>query len=170
MSKATQHIILCLMATMLVACSSTGAQRPSQRTRQTDTTDTTVVQMVDLNRRMAEEADRSLTYLAQEGYVLTDENYWVRGINIDDRTPVTTGERRLRLQIRQMDGSLIEDKQTNVQIEKSGLLPAIDDLLPLTRPGDSVQIVAPWYMAYGAIGNGRVKPYTNVQIELLIEE
>ena len=169
MTGHTTYLFIILTALLMTACHSTGAQRPSQRTRQPVAVDSLMLQQIETNRHMVEEADRALTHLAAKGYALTDEHYWIKGLPIDEREAWEDREVSIRLKVRKMNGTLLEDRQTTVKVGKSSLLPAVDNILLHARSADTVSMGVPWYQAYGAAGNGRVEPYENVMIELIIE-
>ncbi len=66
-------------------------------------------------------------------------------------------------------GELISDVVQQVNVGKKEVIPAIEYALKQMRRGEKALLLAPWYTAYGAIGNEEVKPYTNLKIEIEVE-
>ena len=154
---------------VLTSCGKTQPQRPTFKNRPAAVKDSTVVAMVALNQKMAEDADSRLIPYVTEDYALQEDGYWVSGLR-----DVETGFRdsvqvTARWRVYDTDGQLYEDRHETLTVGRTGEMRVLDPVLRQMHPGDSVSILAPWYMAYGSLGSQVVPPYTNVRIELIIE-
>jgi hypothetical protein len=152
---------------MLMACGKTQPQRPTFKNRP-QAADSTVVALVEVNQRMAADADSRLARYATEDYALQEEGYWVSGLHdietgFSDSTQVC-----VRMQVYDTEGNLYEDRHETFCVGKTGDMRVLDPVLRQLHRGDSVSILAPWYMAYGSLGSQVVPPYTNVRIELRV--
>ena len=155
------------ICSMLMACGKTQPQRPTFKNRP-QAADSTVVALVEVNQRMAADADSRLARYATEDYALQEEGYWVSGLHdietgFSDSTQVC-----VRMQVYDTEGNLYEDRHETFCVGKTGDMRVLDPVLRQLHRGDSVSILAPWYMAYGSLGNQVVPPYTNVRIELRV--
>ncbi len=155
------------ICSMLMACGKTQPQRPTFKNRPQEA-DSTVVALVEVNQRMAADADSRLAHYATEDYALQEEGYWVSGLHdietgFSDSTQVC-----VRMQVYDTEGNLYEDRHETFCVGKTGDMRVLDPVLRQLHRGDSVSILAPWYMAYGSLGSQVVPPYTNVRIELRV--
>ena len=156
------------ICSMLMACGKTQPQRPTFKNRP-QAADSTVVALVEVNQRMAADADSRLARYATEDYALQEEGYWVSGLHdietgFSDSTQVC-----VRMQVYDTEGNLYEDRHETFCVGKTGDMRVLDPVLRQLHSGDSVSILAPWYMAYGSLGSQVVPPYTNVRIELRVK-
>ncbi len=155
------------ICSMLMACGKTQPQRPTFKNRP-QAADSTVVALVEVNQRMAADADSRLARYATEDYALQEEGYWVSGLHdietgFSDSTQVC-----VRMQVYDTEGNLYEDRHETFCVGNTGDMRVLDPVLRQLHRGDSVSILAPWYMAYGSLGSQVVPPYTNVRIELRV--
>ncbi len=155
------------ICSMLMACGKTQPQRPTFKNRP-QAADSTVVALVEVNQRMAADADSRLARYATEDYALQEEGYWVSGLHdietgFSDSTQVC-----VRMQVYDTEGNLYEDRHETFCVGKTSDMRVLDPVLRQLHSGDSVSILAPWYMAYGSLGSQVVPPYTNVRIELRV--
>jgi len=125
--------------------------------------------MVELNQRMAADADSRLARFATEGYALQEEGYWVSGLHDIESGFKDSTQVRVRMQVYDTDGNLYEDRHETLIVGHTGEMRVLDPVLSQMHTGDSVSILAPWYMAYGSLGSQVVPPYTNVRIELTVD-
>lgn len=156
------------ICSMLMACGKTQPQRPTFKNRP-QAADSTLVALVEVNQRMAADADSRLARYATEDYALQEEGYWVSGLHdietgFSDSTQVC-----VRMQVYDTEGNLYEDRHETFCVGKTGDMRVLDPVLRQLHRGDSVSILAPWYMAYGSLGSQVVPPYTNVRIELRVK-
>jgi FKBP-type peptidyl-prolyl cis-trans isomerase len=68
------------------------------------------------------------------------------------------------------DSTLLEDIRETAQVGKYERMEALAALLSELHRGDSLSLLVPWYLAYGATGNEHVAPYSNIRIEIIVEK
>lgn len=137
------------------------------------TADSTVLGLVELNEKMAADADRRIAEYVNEEcllYSLQEEGYWAKGLH-----DIATGFRdstnvSVQMQVYDMEGTLYEDRDETLLVGHTADMRVLDPVLRKMHPGDSVSVLAPWYLAYGSLGSQIVPPYTNVRIELQIKK
>lgn len=169
--------ILCML--LLVACGkNSGPQRPSRWLGKTLWVDTTELNLMQLNQRLATEADAELMQYVQqqeESYALYRSSAWVHIIETGniDREPYTYGQMcllHMRIYAVNKKKMLLSDVYQSFKVDPSQLPGAVVDVVRELHPGAQARIIAPWYAAYGMKGNAQIPPYQNVIIELTIEE
>ncbi len=66
------------------------------------------------------------------------------------------------------------DSNTNLEVLHAnpvdGFIEGVSIALQNMAVGDKVGVVIPWYLAYGAIGSGRIAPYSALYFELELNE
>lgn len=151
---------------MLCSCTpKTGAQSPCTRNGHHTRSDTTLLQLIEINQHLAEEADRQVAQHS-EGYALRETGFWTRGLKTAEHS-LTEGERvDTRIAIYGLDGTLYESVAQEQTIGKIEHAQAVVEVLSEMEHGQHVSILAPWYVAFGGTGGHNVPPYTNVRIEL----
>ena len=170
---SAKHLLigLCILAIgTLTACHKTQPQNPSYRSgKTTSETDSSLLQAIETNQHLAEEADRALSTFVSEGYAQQELGYWTKGMYAVDR-PLQAGEQAtVSLQVYSLGGELLLETTEQVTVGKTQMIQAVEDaLLQMERP-QTVSLLVPWYLAYGTTGTDRVPPYTNVRIELSVQ-
>ncbi len=165
-----------LVCSLLVACGKTAPQRPSQRSGEKPAEDSTVIALMELNRRLAEAADREvLTFVEQQDgtyAILEYANAWYcildRG-DTDGAAPKNDEDWSLHIRTHDLDGRLLLDEHRTYRFSRSELPIAVDVMQPELRHGERLRMVAPWYSAYGMHGNDAVPPYTSVVLDVAID-
>ena len=160
---------------LLVSCGHQAPQRPSQRKGAAPQVDSTALALLEMNQRLTEQADQQILLMAQAQeppYALYEHGTWARVLHVGDtQRPVVRGEQcSLHLRVYSLSGTLYVDSQMTVPIGKYELPAAVDENITEWHRGARVQLLAPWYAAYGIHGSEHVPPYENVIIELEINE
>lgn len=163
------------MAILLVGCGQQAPQRPSQRKGAAPQADSTALALMEMNQRLTEQADEQLLHLVQgqePPYALYEHGTWARVLRTgDSQRPVKHGEAcSVHMRVYSLSGTLYSDTQTTVPVGKYELPPAVDENITEWHHGARVELLAPWYAAFGIHGSEHVPPYENVQIELAINE
>lgn len=157
---------------LLSACQPTPPQIPSYRSstgRTHSSVDSALLGMLELNDRLRDEADRQLALLATADMAQEEEGYWIKGKH-DIDTGLKDQERiTLCMSIYDLDSTLLDDIEQDFVVGNTTTLPAISSALPMLHVGDSVTLLVPWYLGYGVTGNTHVPGYTNVRIEMTIQ-
>lgn len=125
--------------------------------------------MLMMNQQMAAEADRSLLRYADSGFVMMDDNVWVKGPIAADTVWHENDYIALEARFYDLKGNLLATHQSQTTVGKVDEIPAIVDLLPFVHARTPLTAVAPWYMAFGSAGNNEVKPYENIRIDINIQ-
>ena len=172
------------MALTAVSCNRTAPQRPTQRTSEPPEADSTVMSVLEVNRRMACEADKILLEMADSLHRTTGTEYaqltcgeWMSKRSAEERdrnmyadTPHFKEKWIIRLRTRRLDGTLLCDTEGTYSIMKFELPLAVENAVPEMHAGETATILAPWYSAYGAHGNEYVAGYENVIFEVTLKE
>lgn len=164
-------LLVALIMVVFVGCNRTKPQTPSNRPIQ----DTMAMALIELNQRYAQEAATQLAFYVNEhdeNYVLDEMGYWYRivergnGVLVTELNQVTLHRQEYAIE----DTSLLyKDEVIQVKPEKREVMDAIDRAFEHLHVGDSVSILAPWFLAYGPKGDGGdVLPYTSLRIELRV--
>lgn len=164
-----------LVCSLLIACGKVAPQRPSQRSGEKPQEDSTTLALMEMNQRMAIQADKELMAYAEkqaEAYSLMDItntwlHVWEKGEGEDGAKDGEEWEMHIRT--RNLQGELLSDTEQTYVIGKSELPFCIAIATDELRHGERLTMVAPWYAAYGMHGNGIVPPYTNVILEIEIK-
>lgn len=162
-----------LCAVLITAgCSHQAPQRPSQRKGETPQADSAALALMQLNKELAEAADKMLMQKAleqKEPYALYEGNIWVtileRG-DIDSPTPKVDDEWVVHMRIFNLEEQLLKDIEGTYRIGKHELPLAVDVHIKEWHQGCRVRMYVPWYTAYGMQGTDKIPPYENVIIEL----
>lgn len=161
-----KNATLLLLLTVLTGCYQKAPQIPSYRSGQSSTADTSLLQAIEINRHLAEEADRQLARSVHEGYALTETGYWAKGLRYEE-SPLQEGQQvQLHLQVYQTDSTLLTDDRMTVTVGRTELPDAVTDALLQMNPHQQASLLVPWYLGYGSTGTPHVPPYTNLRIEL----
>lgn len=161
-----------LVCCLLVSCGGRGPQRPTHHSGQKAQEDTAAIALMELNQRMAAEADNLLLrYVEQEdeAYALHSiSNAWVHYVahGEDGPSPQRNERWRMRLRTKNLSGQLLIDEEREYVIGQHELPTCIELASNEMHHGDMLIMVAPWYSAYGMHGNADIPPYTNVIIEI----
>lgn len=164
-------LFMAFMVVICVGCNRTKPQTPANRPMQ----DTIALALIELNQRYAQEAATHLAFYANQlphPYVLDDMGYWYRIVDQGSDVPVQGLEQvTLHRQEYALEDSLVlyRDEVIHVKPEKKEVMEAIDRAFEHLHVGDSVSILAPWFLAYGPKGDGAdILPYTSLRIELRV--
>ena len=161
------------MVVLLVACTQTAPQRPSQRKSEAPQPDSTQMALLELNQHLTEEADRQLASIARSEdtpYALYERGTWAAIIAKGEGETVQPKEEcRVHMRIYSLSGTLYVDAEQTVAIGAQQLPPAIEENITEWRHGAQIVLLAPWYAAYGIQGADQIPPYENVRIELTIQ-
>lgn len=155
----------------VMGCNRTKPQTPANR----QVKDTVALALIELNQRYAQEAATQLAFYVNEhtlNYVLDDMGYWYCIVEKGDG-PLTTEHEEITLHRREFaltdTATLYKDEVLQVRPQKREIMDAIDRAFEHLHVGDSVSILAPWYLAYGPKGDGEdILPYTSLRIEVRI--
>ena len=164
-----------LLAGLLAGCGRQAPQRPSYRSGKAAEVDSAQLALMLWQQQLAKAADDELArYVQQSGdtFALYDNCTWMRicdkGRQYEPK--IQRGEEHvIHLEVYDLKGNLLADILRPFVVGKDQLPMAADANMTVLNPGAKAEMVAPWYMAYGASGTESVPPYTNVLIEMEIQ-
>lgn len=162
-------VIAMVMAT---SCTHTAPQRPSQRNGQrAHATDSTALALLQLNSRLADEADREIAqWVQQQGghFAMNEVGAWVQRIDYHDEGPCPQKDEEwtIAIQVYDMQDSLLLDSEQSYRIQHDELPLAVEVAIQELHHGDKARLASPWYAAYGIHGNEHVGAYKNVIIDI----
>lgn len=169
------QIVVVLVCCLLVGCGRKGPQRPTYKSGQAAQEDTAMLALMEMNQRMAKEADKTLLRYVEtqeESYALLDiSNAWIHFAEYGDDCTSPQEDELWRMHIRTKDlqGRLLLDEEREYRIGRNELPICADIHCNEWHHGDHIIMLAPWYSAYGMHGNDYVPPYTNVIIDIKIK-
>ena len=166
--KAKKGIVWALVLMLLTGCGHQAPQRPSQRLGEAPQADSAQLVLMELNRQLADAADRQLVELVQtqpETYALLEHNTWVHVFDQGDRIP-TGDERTIRMRIYTLDGRLLLDSEGSYRLGKYELPQGIEANIGELLHGAKARMFIPWYAAYGVSGTEDIPPYENIRIDI----
>lgn len=169
--KHTSLWICVLILLITMGCNRTKPQLPANR----EIKDTITLALIELNQRYVQQATTELAFYVSENhvnYTLDEMGFWYRIVEAGNG-PVALEQPTLTLhrQLYSLGDSiqLYRDEVMQVRPAKKEIMDAIDLAFPYFHVGDSVSILAPWYMAFGSKGDGDdILPYTSLRVELRI--
>ena len=80
---------------------------------------------------------------------------------------------RIRFEAQTLDGvrmGVSEEPYQEVVIGKGAVLAGVDEGLLSMSEGETVTLLIPYPLAYGAMGYGNIPPYTNILLDLQLVE
>ena len=163
----------CLLLMMLV----TGCNKSPQPVRRLgdEKPDSLLMAQLYFNQRMISEADKQcLEYIKWDtlhSYVQDDFGFWYTILQRTAQEPLQKGQYAdMHIQLYELNDSLVADIQGSLQVGSGELPVAINRTLNNIRQGEQVQIITPWYAAYGVEGTSLIKPYSNLKIVVKVED
>ena len=165
-------------------CHRTSPQSPSQRSSGTPQSDSTLIALMEVNRRMASEADKLLLHMADSLTRTTGVVYaqmscggWKSKRTPEERdkamyakTPGRQEKWRVRIRTFHLDGRLATDTESEYAVRRYELPIVVEEAIEDMHSGEHTTVLSPWYCAYGVHGNDFIAPYENVIIEVILGE
>ena len=158
---------------LLVGCNKT--PQPVRHLGNETQPDSLLMAQLYFNQRMINEADKQcLEYIKHDTlhtYAQDEFGFWYTILQHTNLDSLQKGQHLdMHIQIFELNDSLIADIKENLQIGGGELPMAINRALNQLRQGEQVQIIAPWYTAYGVEGTAIIKPYSNLRIVVKVGE
>ena len=164
-----QIIVILLFIISLVGC---GKKVKPQQIANLKEQDTVAINLMLTNQILVEQTNDSLAlYVAHCGkdFALHDNGFWYRYLKKNERDSLHDEEIvAVDYQVFLLDSTLCADVAKQVRVGKKEVPDALDDALRMSRHGEQLEIIAPWYNAYGQKGTNRIPAYTNVRFVLSI--
>ncbi len=167
MNKNAFFYISVLIGIALVfgACHRVKPQSPSNRRQAKDSID---IAVLELNRQLAISADRQLTEMQKanpQDYALHEFGFWFRKRVATNADYYKTHDKvNVHVTVFTLDSVQVADLQEEVVVGGQNELRCLNLVLPMMGAGETIEVLAPWYQAYGPQGNDFAEPYENLRL------
>lgn len=146
--------------------------------------DTTVLSLMEINQRMAAQADAELMALVDSlqkadgsEFAQLSTGGWKKRRDAQTReaaqyadSPKPVEHWLVRIRTYSLQGVLLKDVEGVYTIKHFDMPIAVEEAIDEMCEGETATIYAPWYTAYGMQGDKTVKPYANVRFEVTLKE
>lgn len=138
-------------------------------------TDTVAQNLLYTNQLLVEQTNRDVALWVKHSgtnFALHEYGFWYRWLKRTEREELQPEQKvTLHYQVLLLDSTKCMDIIKDIRVGKKEVPNAIDHALRLMNEGEQMEIISPWYCAYGQKGEEYVQPYTNVRfiIELIDE-
>ena len=167
-------LVSVFVALLLIGCTGTAPQRPSQRKGQAPQADSTQLAAMELNMQLAKAADKAVMEAAlaqEESYALYESQAWIHIFDNgdDQRDKPQLGQAcDIHMRVYTFDGTLLVDTEGHYILGKGELPSAVERNACELNHGTKARMYVPWYTAFGLQGTEFVPPYENVIIDIEI--
>ncbi len=165
-----KKIVIYIFAACAMVLSSCNSKTKPQEPANTPEVDTISQNLLYTNQLLVEQTNKELSlFIKQCGtqYALHNYGFWYRWLQQTDNTLLKTDDKvTIHYIVWLMDSTQCADIVKEVQVGKKEVPGAIDYALAMMHIGETMEIIAPWYCAYGQKGQDRVLPYTNVRFRI----
>ena len=166
-------IISLLTIVLMVACT----QQPQEvrKLSEKQEVDSALMEQLAFSMRMADMADRECSQWVRQDsntYAMDEFGFWYCKTKktLNDRLE-NTNKSLIHIKIYELNGKQLLDTKDYYSIGEGDFPLVVNRCLRQMAYGEEMQIVTPWYIAYGAEGTTQIKPYSNLLIILTsIEE
>lgn len=159
-----------ILGVCLMGCNRKRPQYPANKA----VVDTTAVSLIEMNKLLVSSADKELAeYVAKlpEKYTWDEAGFWYRMI-VHSNLPKIRADQEVTIHTRMSplkSETFCEDAIQTVTLGKKQLPTALELMLTQMREGEQAHILAPWYLAYGQLGDGACIPaYSSVRINVTL--
>jgi hypothetical protein len=164
---------LLLLLLGLVGCNN--SPQPVKFLGEDKEPDSLLLAQMRFNQRMVNAASlQCLTYVQEDmgkQYAQDEAGFWYTKVVKTDLDSLRQGEQvDMHIQIYELNDSLVADVKESFQMGQASLPMAILRSLKMMKHGEQMQIVTPWYAAYGVEGTTLINPYSNLKIVVSVGE
>ena len=137
--------------------------------------DSLILAQMRFNQQMVNAASvQCLAYVQgdkEKQYVQDEAGFWYTKVVKTDLDSLRQGEQvDMHIQIYELNDSLVADVKESFQMGQASWPMAILRSLKMMKHGEQMQIVTPWYAAYGVEGTTLINPYSNLKIVVSVGE
>lgn len=155
-------VLVVLTAVLLSGCT----QRHPSSTTQMSAEDSVIVQKLRLTGKAQREVDMFVRTLP-ERWVMHENNYWYHMVETTDRSKPEFGSGcTLHLVVSDLRGKLLQDEIRTFTVGNSSQPLYLQSVLMDIHAGEKLEIIVPWYLAYGDEGNDWVPGRENVHVQI----
>ena len=155
-----------------VSCRKQTAQLPANKTLETDSTE---IKLLELNKRITQLEDSAIVaFLALQpgSYTKANAGFWYHiqqtggsGYVVDDSVAVFSYTAFT------LEGTqVMHEELKTIHFGKKEAVTGLEEGLKLLKHGGKARFIVPWYLAYGSLGSGKIKPYTTLIYEVEVHE
>lgn len=173
MKKIVQYgLLMGFIAGMAFSsCKRPAAQYPSNKVQSTDST---TVSVLEINRILAQREDSLILDLVSQQTVPfkhTNSGLWYY---IEQNTQLNTLKNDSSITFTytaySINGEKIKSEKKQITFGKKEIPNGLEEGLKLLRKGDKARFIIPWYLAYGMKGNDEIPPYTSLVYQVQVDE
>lgn len=136
--------------------------------------DSALIKQLEFNKYMVMAADEQcIQYVKSTNLPFTQDDFgfwYYKSIKTQADTLKKGQQVCLHIQVYELNDTLLADVKEVFSIGSGRLPSALNHTLLITCMGEEVQVVAPWYTAYGVEGTSLIRPYSNVRIVMKVDE
>ncbi len=173
------------LALALISCHRTQPQSPTRRSGQTAVkVDTTVLTLLEINQRMAAQADNELLALVDSlqkkdsisfaqlrcGAWRKQRDEQTKQLATYAQSPKPNENWLVTWKVYSLQGEFLQDAEGVYTIKHFDMPLAIEEAVDDMVEGETTTLYAPWYSAFGQQGTSNIKPYTNVRLDVTLKE
>ncbi len=172
MKKYFSYLLLIVFSSVLFAgCGKRKPQLPSNK-KQTQV-DSTMLAMLEFNQTLVEKADAQLAEFvtdAEQDYVRHELGFWYKKTQSAQGDTLAVEQIvNIHYTVSKLDSTICEDVIETITLGKKQTIACIEAMLLEMCIGEQVEILSPWYLAYGQAGKERsVDSYEQVWIKLSV--
>ena len=163
-----KRIILIFFPIFILA--SCGKSVRPQEPANTPEIDTVAQNLLYTNQLLVEETNKELALFVKStgmDFALSNNGFWFRWLSKSENEPLQVDMAAdIHYEVWLMDSTKCVDISREVRVGKKEVPPAIDKALLMMSSGEKMEIISPWYCAYGQKGDDYVPAYTNVRFIL----
>lgn len=176
--KHYRYILYGLVMGLCMSCGpQMGPQTPANRaSTQQVKADSSMMALLEVNKRLAAEAEREVSARVQADtaheYALCEEGAWLCRTHRTQEGPhpKTSDIWQIHMLVKTMQGELLQDIEGPITIGRGDIPLGIEMAMRQMYSGEDAIIIAPWYAAWGVQGTDNIQPYSNLYIELHIQQ
>lgn len=165
-------VIALLLLVLLVSCTKSKPQLPSNKGRMTDKS---IAQLLEMNQKLTLKEDSLLLQYVEKSdqkFKKNELGFWYIISKMTQKAKLKDKEAfRFDCKMSLLNGKLLKSEIKAVSLGKKELVQGLEEALKLMHKGESATFVIPWYLAYGMKGNGKlIPPYTSIVYEVNLYE
>lgn len=166
--KTKISIVSIIIVFFYVSCQRPAPQLPANKSEDIDSTE---MRLLKLNEKMILSEDsliRDYVENANANYLKHELGFWYKIEKTDLENDAQANQQcNVLYRIYTLKNTLLLEQNESIIIGKKQLPTAMEEALKMMRKGAKIDLIIPWYLAYGMKGNGNeIKPYTSLVVNL----
>ena len=157
-----------IIVIFIASCQRPAPQLPANKSEAIDSTE---ISLLKLNEKMILSEDsliRDYVEKADINYVKHELGFWYKIEKSDLENSAQANQQcKVLYRVYSLENTFLLEQNETIIIGKKQLPTAMEEALKMMRKGAKVDLIIPWYLAYGMKGNGKeIKPYTSLMVNL----